>query len=411
MHTILASLFFLVTTTQIEASAERQQKLLELEESYSTAVSEYQEVRLPDDATDSEKIRHYQAWPGWKFLPEFVHLAKETPDDDVAFACCDWIIARCSNVGNSEIGIYEPEKFAWNLLLQHHSQRDEIRQYCLRAMQYSSPAREQFLRSILEDYRQPVAAHGYAFLALAELLARNHELSGNGGIDGWAEPQGEYERYLRSTNAPQWIEYIRATDAKQCHTESLDLLRHVLAHYAEIEITQSEPYFRNVKTLGDKAQKSLHSLENLRVGKEAPMIVGTDLQGKPLRLSDYKGKVVLLSFWSTDCGPCLQMIPEEQKLIETFDGQPFALLAVNNDQELTVAQDTAEKKGIDWPCWYDGQDQPIHKDYNVLMWPTFYLIDPEGKIAAKDVAPTEVAAEVKKLMEQYESKGDSSPGQ
>jgi hypothetical protein len=45
------------------------------------------------------------------------------------------------------------------------------------------------------------------------------------------------------------------------------------------------------------------------------------------------------------------------------------------------------------------------------MWPTFYLIDPEGKIAAKDVAPTEVAAEVKKLMEQYESKGDSSPGQ
>jgi hypothetical protein len=86
-------------------------------------------------------------------------------------------------------------------------------------------------------------------------------------------------------------------------------------------------------------------------------------------------------------------------------------LAVNNDQELTVAQDTAEKKGIDWPCWYDGQDQPIHRDYNVLMWPTFYLIDPEGKIAAKDVAPTEVAAEVKKLMEQYESKGDSSPGQ
>ncbi len=411
MNTILASLFFLVTTTQIEASAQRQQKLLELEESYSAAVSEYQEVQLPDDAPDSEKIRHYQAWPGWKFLPEFVALAKEVPDDDVAFACCYWIIARCSNVGNSEIGIYEPEKFAWNMLLQHHSQRDEIRQYCLRAMQYPSPAREQFLRSILEDYRQPVAAHGYAYLALAERLARNNEFHANGGIDAWAEPQGEFEQYLRSTKAPEWIEYMRSVDPKQCRTESVDLMRHVISHYGDIEITQSEPYFRNVKTLGDKAKKSLHALENLIVGKEAPMIVGTDLRGKPLRLSDYKGKIVLLSFWSSGCGPCLQMIPEEQKLIETFGGQPFALLAVNNDQELTVAQDTAEKKGIDWPCWYDGQDQPIHKDYNVLMWPTFYLIDPEGKIAAKDVAPTELAAEVKKLMEQYESKGDSSPAQ
>ena len=64
--------------------------------------------------------------------------------------------------------------------------------------------------------------------------------------------------------------------------------------------------------MGDYAKPRLEAMRGLAVGKAAPEIEGRDVDGNPMKLSDYRGKVVVLSFWGTWCGPCMRFIPDEK---------------------------------------------------------------------------------------------------
>ena len=74
------------------------------------------------------------------------------------------------------------------------------------------------------------------------------------------------------------------------------------------------------------AESELFELENLSVGCVAPDIVGKDLDGREFRLSEYRGKVVMLDFWGHWCPPCRQMYPHEQHIVDKLNGLPFALV-------------------------------------------------------------------------------------
>ena len=81
---------------------------------------------------------------------------------------------------------------------------------------------------------------------------------------------------------------------------------------------------------------------------------GTDADGKPVRLSDFKGKVVLLDFWASWCGPCVGMVPHERKLVERLKGKPFVMIGINADhtnEKLRAAQADLE---INWRSIWDG---------------------------------------------------------
>jgi thiol-disulfide isomerase/thioredoxin len=88
---------------------------------------------------------------------------------------------------------------------------------------------------------------------------------------------------------------------------------------------------REATTLGDEATRHLYELRHLRIGKQAPDIIGEDLSGARFKLSDYRGKVVLLVFWASWCGPCIASVPHEKELVERFKGRPFAVIGVNAD--------------------------------------------------------------------------------
>src|SRR5688572_28929850 len=68
------------------------------------------------------------------------------------------------------------------------------------------------------------------------------------------------------------------------------------------------------------------------VGKPAPDFTGVDLEGKPVSLADYRGRVVMLDFWATWCGPCVQAIPHIQKVANKFADKPVTVLGINRDQ-------------------------------------------------------------------------------
>ena len=136
-------------------------------------------------------------------------------------------------------------------------------------------------------------------------------------------------------------------------------------------------------TLGDAAQARLDAWFNLAVGKEAPEVEGVDFEGRPMKLSDYRGKVIMLVFWGSWCGPCMQEVPHEKELAERMKGRPFVLLGVNCNEPKEVAMKAMETHGMTWRNWHDGDYGPVARRYRIRSYPTVYVIDGEGKIGTK----------------------------
>lgn len=131
--------------------------------------------------------------------------------------------------------------------------------------------------------------------------------------------------------------------------------------------------------LGIFRASKLHELRDLAIGKVAPEITGEDIDGKPMKLSDYRGKVVALVFWATWCGPCMGLVPHERDLTERLKGKPFVLLGIDGDPDREQAKKVASRERMSWRSWWNGGPTgPITTLYNVEGWPTVYVLDDKG---------------------------------
>jgi thiol-disulfide isomerase/thioredoxin len=139
-------------------------------------------------------------------------------------------------------------------------------------------------------------------------------------------------------------------------------------------------------TVGKAAAEQLEALKavkNLAVGKPVPDVEGTDLAGKKVKLSGYKGKVVLVDIWATWCGPCRAMIPHSRELVKANKDKPFALLSVSADNDQETLTKFLEKEPMPWDHWFDGRGGKVAKAFRVQAFPTLYLIDHAGVIRHK----------------------------
>jgi thiol-disulfide isomerase/thioredoxin len=117
------------------------------------------------------------------------------------------------------------------------------------------------------------------------------------------------------------------------------------------------------------------------VGYAAFEIQGKDLDGIDFKLSEFKGKVVLLDFWGMWCPPCRKFLPHGSQLVKHYQGRPFAALGVNTDKEADVPKASA----VAMRCWADGQRGPIASHWRIEGFPSIYVIDHEGIIRHKFV--------------------------
>jgi thiol-disulfide isomerase/thioredoxin len=116
----------------------------------------------------------------------------------------------------------------------------------------------------------------------------------------------------------------------------------------------------------------------------AIQLEGFTLEGQPLSLADYKGKVVLIDFWATWCGPCRAEIPNIRETYAKYNADGFDVIAVSVDQDLKALQSFVAQETPPWAVVADNHprnSKSMAAKYGIRGIPAFILIGPDGKVA------------------------------
>ena len=114
-------------------------------------------------------------------------------------------------------------------------------------------------------------------------------------------------------------------------------------------------------------------------GQEAPDFALKSSTGENLRLSEYRGDVVMINFWATWCGPCRQEMPLLDELYGRYQRVGFNLLGVNIDDDSRRAMQMIDELGVSFPVLFDSRKE-VSKLYDVEAMPVTVLVDREGTI-------------------------------
>jgi len=114
-------------------------------------------------------------------------------------------------------------------------------------------------------------------------------------------------------------------------------------------------------------------------GQAAPDFVLKSASGENLRLSEYRGDVVMINFWATWCGPCRQEMPLLDELYGRYQRVGFSLLGVNIDDDSRRAMQMVEDLGVSFPVLFD-ESKEVSRMYQVDAMPVTVLVDRQGNV-------------------------------
>ncbi len=180
--------------------------------------------------------------------------------------------------------------------------------------------------------------------------------------------------------------------------------------YAKSEAKDAAKIVKQIQGIARRMQLMGNSME----------IEGTLLSGEPLDWSDYKGKVVLVQFWSTGCHPCVAEIPNIKKNYDLYHDRGFEVVGISLDRNREKLEKFVEKNDLPWPTIYEeeqknaGFQSPMAIHYDVFAIPTLILLDRDGKVVCERARGPRLGTELEKLLgpaeepEQKEADGNKA---
>jgi len=142
------------------------------------------------------------------------------------------------------------------------------------------------------------------------------------------------------------------------------------------------------------------TLNTVQPGQPAPDFTMNDTIGNPVSLSSFKGKLVLVDFWASWCGPCRAENPNVVAAFKKYNSKGFAILGVSLDTDKAKWFEAIAKDGLAWTHVSDliGWNNAVAKQYGVMSIPASFLIDQEGKIIATDLRGEALTNKLKELL-------------
>ena len=128
----------------------------------------------------------------------------------------------------------------------------------------------------------------------------------------------------------------------------------------------------------------------------------TDLDGKARRLSDYRGKVVLLDFWGVWCAPCVAEAPKLAAIYQKLKEKGFEVIGIHMGKEEGAIRKFIGEKGMSWAQTSEEERGVLHRLFRVDGWPTYYLLGKDGRIVANNLRPGDEL--IKRIEQQFEIK-------
>jgi thiol-disulfide isomerase/thioredoxin len=178
------------------------------------------------------------------------------------------------------------------------------------------------------------------------------------------------------------------------------LLRIGDAYIGKADAKAQQVFDELVKTgSADAKQQAERQIRTLkRLGNHLDLIF-TDIRGDKIDISNYGGKVVVVDFWATWCGPCVAALPELKDLYEKWHAKGLEILGVNLDKEREKLEDFVTERNISWPQYFDGLgwDNRFAQQFEISAIPTLWIIDKKGNL--RDIKGRELlAAKVERLL-------------
>ena len=358
-----------------------------LAEQYDAEQAAYIEA-LNNPGSDDERVKAGEKRVlALDYAPRFFAIAEEHPDDPAAIDALTWIASHCMYVDEG--------KKSLQILARKYSESEQIAAYVGVARRYGEPFApfEEFLRAVLKNNPQR-KLQAAACLSLATYLKMAKENSERRLI--LIALQGDRSLTRESLAELNWLKE-RGLDKVAAESEAL--FGRAIQQYSDVQLEDNYP-----PEAGTFAKGQLFELRNLSIGKQAPKLEGTDVSGASLKLSDYRGKVVVLDFGShRSCGVCRQMYPQLRSLVEQFEGQPFGLIGVNVADDLDELKELSSEEEMTWRVVWDGDaaEGPTCSQWAIQSMPTIYVIDQAGVIRNKGfLQGYELIGTVQKLLKE-----------